>query len=457
MRRWKELIARSLTCWAFVSALMLLADAQQRAPVYPRGALLLYRNLAAPIRYATLGGSNRFRANINFENEPIECAILLKGSDGNFYSNARSRFLSGDGWVIAAGSGDLTVYDLLSLENVQARSWSSTNTQVELTIEWYRLERTKVDRETIKTRRSSPMPPNYRDRNGNSFIRYYLADIKREGMGWQQIFTLPRGGIIAPIVCIRWEERKADRVVARSIWIPGSNQRAPLPGMNDCLGLSSWNGNCQGEFSEPLRGASYNQYYGQRSWRNWAYEPIMSGVVYWFPFYVSIAYPVQYPIFVFNNLGELMGGHSMLGVNCPMPGCFIPFDTPAWWRIHIATIYEEVPYEWGGKYYAAEASGARSSYIDSSGRGTNAGFGLDCSGLIAVANRSPNNTHYGTGTILAETDPIQYYNSRQRRWLPDWNAVRPGDVFIRHHPGGSGNHVMLILYVFPPVPGSYPT
>lgn len=370
-----------------------------------------------------------------FNNEPIEFALLIKGSDGNFYSNvARSRFPSTDGWVIAAGWGNILILDIISLDNIRSRRWWRSETQVDLTIEWYRLERTEVDRESEKTPRASPYPPGYRDQHtGRNFIRYYLAHIRFEGEGWGQTFSLPTGGIIAPMVCIRWEEGPPnDRRVVHA-WLPGSNSWAPLPGMNDCLGLRRWDGECQGAFSEPVRRRTYNQHYGRRG-LNWAYSERLSGFIYWVPFYTSLPHPVQYPVFVFKNIGALTQGHSMLGLNSTSPPYYIRYDSPEWWRVHQATIYEGAPYEWGGKYYAAEASGLFSSYNEG-GRGTSLGFGLDCSGLITVAKGFPNDTRYGTGAIVRETYPIS------------WDEVRPGDVLIRHREGGGNNHVMLVIRV----------
>lgn len=423
----------ALWCVILTGSLTGTGYTQQRNPIYPRGALVLYRNTTAPLRYATMGGSTRFRANINFNDEPIEFVVLIKGSDGNFYTNvARSRFLSADGWVIATGYG-ITPYELLGLDNIQARRWRRSETQVDLTIEWYRLERTEVDRETTKTPRASPYPPGWRDQQtGRNYIRYYLAHIRYEGEGWSKTFSLPTGGIIAPMVCIRWEEGPPNNRQVVHMWLPNTNMWAPLPGMNDCLGLSRWNGECQGAFSEPVRRRTYNQHYGQRG-LNWAYSEILSGVVYWAP-YVTLPHPVQYPVFVFKNIGALTQGHSMLGLNSNSPPYYIRYDSPEWWRVHRATIYEGAPYEWGGKYYSAEASGRHYSYNEN-GRGTSMGFGLDCSGLITVAKGFPNDTRYGTGAIVAETYPIS------------WDEVRPGDVLIRHQAGGGNNHVMLVIRV----------
>lgn len=172
-----------------------------------------------------------------------------KGADGNFYTNAaRSRFPSTDGWVIAAGSGQIHPLELIGLDNIRAHRWWRSETQVDLTIDWYLLERTEVDRESAKTPRASPYPPGYRDpRTGRNFIRYYLAHIRYEGYGWSQTFSLPRGGIIAPMVCIRWEEGSPNNRRVVCMWLP-NNLWAPMPGMNDCLGLTRWMVNVKGRF-----------------------------------------------------------------------------------------------------------------------------------------------------------------------------------------------------------------
>lgn len=421
----------------------LLSYAQGSSPVYPQGAIILYRNRVAPFRYARMGGANLFRANINFEGEPIELALLVKGSDGRYYSNAYRRFRSQDGWILAMATG-IHYYDLMALENIVADNWFRPRTQVDLDIEWYMVDRTEVDRESTKTPRRSPYPPGYRDSQGRSFIRYYLAHIRRFGFGWNPTLTPSGGGIIAPMVCIRWEERRNNQTLVRFLWLP-SNRLAPMPGMNDCLGLRmDGSGTCQGSLSEPLRGANYNQHYGSRSVSDWAYTEAYRFAIHWYPGSPYIGYPVQYPIFVFQNIGALSQGHSMQGI--PGRSNFIAYDSPRWWVVHRATPYKNAPYEWGGKYYSAEASGDLCSYAPG---GTNQGFGLDCSGLIAVALGRPNSSRYVTGAIVMETEPIQRYNPNTRRWEDDWDNVMPADVIIRHQERGANNHVLLVIQVRP--------
>lgn len=423
----------------------LISYAQSSSPVYPRGAIILYRNRVAPFRYARMGGANLFRANINFEGEPIELALIVKGSDGRYYSNAYRRFRLQDGWIIAVATG-IHYYDLMGLENIIADNWFRPRTQVDLDIEWYVVDRTEVDRETTKTPRHSPYPPGYRDSQGRSFIRYYLAHISRFHSGWNPTLTPSEGGIIVPIVCIRWEERKDNQRFVRFLWLPG-NRLAPMPGMNDCLGLRmNGSGTCQGSRSEPLRGANYNQHYGGRYVNDWAYTEAYRHAIYWYPGSPYIGYPVQYPIFIFQNIGALSQRHSMQGIEGIPARTFIAYDSPRWWVVHRATLYKNAPYEWGGKYYAAEASGDRCSYAPN---GTNQGFGLDCSGLIAVALGYPNSTRYGTGAIMMETEPIQRYNRNTRQWEDDWDNVTPGDVVIRHQERGANNHVLLVIQVRP--------
>jgi hypothetical protein len=112
----------------------LLSYAQGSSPVYPRGAIILYRNRVAPFRYARIGGANLFRANINFEGELIELALLVKGSDGRYYSNAYRRFRSQDSWILAVATG-IHYYDLMALENIVADNWFRPRTQVDLDID----------------------------------------------------------------------------------------------------------------------------------------------------------------------------------------------------------------------------------------------------------------------------------------------------------------------------------
>ena len=410
------------------------ADAQNRNPVYPRGAAILYRNIDAPFRYARNGGSTQFRANINFEGERIEIALLIWGTDGKFYSNAHSSFRQRDGWILAVATG-IYLDDLQRLDSIRTERWSRLQTQTDLDIDWYLLDRTEVDRERAQTPRISPYPPGFRDTEGRSFIRYYLARVSLAGTGWSITRTPParKGSIIAPMVCIRWEERKDGRTFVRFLWLPRS--LAPLPGMNDCLGLrSDGSGTCQGELSEPLRRVGFNQYYDTTRYAPaWTYSESIGYRVYWYPFSPYIGYPVQYPIFVFRNLGSETrgGGHSMLGLHSESPRYSIPYDSPRWWLVHRATVYQDVPYEWGGKYYAAQTSGRLFSYAPN---GTNNGFGLDCSGLIAVALGFYNETRYGTGRIMESTVPIS------------WDRVIPGDVIIKE---GTDPHVLLVIKVMP--------
>jgi hypothetical protein len=402
----------------------------QNQPVYPRGILVLYKNTIAPLRYAG-SGSNRYRANINFDREPIQFVVLIKGSDGRFYYSRRTQFRVSDGWIVCAADGAAPYFswdEFRRTDVIETRGWSGTD----VTIEWYRLERTEVDREITKTTRQSPYPPG-REIGGETFIRYYLAHIRREGRGWDQTITLPTGGIIAPIVRVRWRERVNNQIEEKSLWAPKTINHVPLPGMNDCINPTR--SGCQGSQSTPSWNETYCQYYSGARFPNaplptsWIYRRQFSHFLP-LPDFRGSTFPYQYPVFVFKNIGSLQGGggNSMQGLSSNSPPYFIPYDSPAWWRVHIATCYEGVPYEWGGKYYAAETSGVRYSR-NRQGTGTVLGFGLDCSGLIAVANGLAGDPNYGTSRIAQLTRQI------------DWSEVRPGDVLLR------SDHVMLVTRV----------
>ncbi len=397
-----------------------------RPLVYPTGAIMLYWNRTEPIRYASMGSGRPFRANLNFVGEEIQVALIIRGSDGKFYSNVSRQFPQEDGWICAAARG-VYLDELRSLDAIRCERWGGSRTHVRLDIKWYEVDSHVVDRETQLTPRSSPYPPGTRDRQGRSFIRYYLAKIRYKGEGWSETWVPQKqnpmkGMIIAPIVLIEWQTQSG----SHSMWLP-SNQQAPMPGMTDCLRLS-FDGSCSGAVSEPVRGSRFGQYFAQGGRGSWGYTESLSSSAVWHPSGWYIGYPCQYPIFVFGNLNE-PPSHSKHGIRHGTT-VFIPYDTPIWWRLHRATLYSDVPYEWGGKVYHAQVSGDICSFNPN---GTNNGFGLDCSGLIALAKGEYNATRYGTEAIRDETVHIS------------WERVRPGDLFLRHGVSGRDNHVMLVL------------
>ncbi|MCX7926240.1 MAG: hypothetical protein N2554_10580 [Fimbriimonadales bacterium] len=314
----------------------------------------------------------------------------------------------------------------------------------------------RVDRETALTPRKSPdIPNNYR---GENLTRYFITDVEKESTGgWSKTRTLPSGGILAPIVRISWRERLSNgSVVAQELWVPGSDIVAPLPGLNDCTPISS-TGNCEGSNNVPLGVSRYNQSYAGRvtSFSNsgWIYRRAIGGWLYVSQQNGSIHLddvPVQYPVYVFKDIGRETGTSSSVALVSHLPTYHIPYDTPAWWRVHIASIYENVPYEWGGKYYAAEASGR----ILNNASSTHWGFGLDCSGLIAVARERARDGRYGTGAIERETNELVHVTrDRFGNTVPlrdsqgnkryKWEEVRPGDVLLRAERGRE--HVMLVV------------
>lgn len=436
---------------------------QSGSPVYPRGAVLLWRNATRPIRAAGPPGS-QFRAHVNFSGEEIEFALLVLGSDGQTYCNHRTRFPLSDGWVVGAVSGSAAIPLVSNIRTITAIRWQRANTQVDLDIDWFFVRTndptsgwgpSRVDRETTLTQRKSPdIPHNY---SGGYLTRYFITDVEKEPTGgWSKTRTLPSGGILAPIVRISWRERLNNgSAVAQELWVPGSSVVAPLPGLNDCLQIIR--GRCEDSNNVPLGTLRYNQSYVGRvaSFSNsgWIYRRSLGGWLYVEPRQGSIlldGVPVQYPVYVFKDIGRETGTSSSIALVNHFPTYHIPYDTPAWWRVHIASIYENVPYEWGGKYYAAEASGRILNDADS----TNKGFGLDCSGLIAVARERANDSLYGTGAIERETYELVHVTRDQRgNTVPQrdsrgnkrykWEEVRPGDVLLRTERGKE--HVMLVV------------
>lgn len=424
----------------------------------------MWRNMDAPIRNTGPRG-NQLRAHVNFSGERIEFVLVITGSDGQLYCNARSQFPLSEGWIVGAISGPsaLSFASDPNLGSRRAIDWTRTRTRTDIDIDWFLLrtnnpERnvgpSRVDRETTLTPQRSPeIPYNY---DGGLLERYFIVDVERETFGgWRKVWTLPSGGILAPMVRISWRERIGGTEVARELWVPADDGLAPLPGLNDCLRVDS-RGRCEGANTQPLAHLRYNQSFANRhinfytTLNSWIYRRVIIGALYVNARqgYLRLPHsiPVQYPVYVFKNIGILSGTSSSVALAEAFPAYYIPYDSPAWWRVHIASIYENVPYEWGGKHYAAQASGRYLNGTDN----RNMGFGLDCSGLIAVARERAGDSLYGTRAIERETYELVHRHANgepmrdsQRNKLYQWAGVRPGDVLLRLERGQE--HVMLVV------------
>ena len=417
--------------WIVVSMLtmhtagILHAQAQQDR-IYPTGEfVLLWRNATTPQRFIEVN-RERTRVNINYADERIQFALIMRATDGNYYAfhggtGDRPMYSPRDGWVVAHFNIPLLEYS--RLHTIVVRDWLRLppNRRTTVDIRWYRFEKSRVDRETRKTATVSP-PIDYQ-RDGMTHIRYYLVDITESGLSGgatRREGSLSSGGILAPIIHIRWVDQKGR---SRSYWIG-----EPLPGKNDCVRRDR-QGNCIEQQSDPSD-ATYNQYYEERAW---IYSRFFMASVF------NPQYPICYPVYVFRNLGVLHNsGHSDRGLTAdPFPQYNIAYGTSRWWRVHQATIWENVPYEWGGKFYGARASGRRHGY-NRNGAGTTLGFGLDCSGLVAVAKDNYGNANYGTGAIMNETTWLGETDRRTGERRHYWNRLRPGDVVIKR------GHVMMV-------------
>jgi len=422
--------------------------AQNQGVVYPTGFVLIYRNERTPFRWVQrwVQRNNqrvleRVRVNINYNMETIQFVLIIRGSDGNYYTNFGGTgnteyYRPEDGWIIM-GTG-IPVEDYARFHTVLVRDWLRlpTNRRVALDVRWYGYAGSRVDRETRKTTTVSP-PLNYVDPGGRDRIRYYLVDIEQNpgsgNWGKRRINLSDSGGIIAPMIRISWRDPKSNS--ERVEWFPSqSSGLAPLPGLNDCARRSS-TGACIESINTPTD-ASFNQYWSNRTWD---YN------IYFSASLINPQYPVQYPVFVMHNVGAITGGHSDRGIVGDVVNYNISYDTPRWWRIQRATIWLNVPYEWGGKFFGARASGQQFNY-NLNGSGTTSGFGLDCSGLVAVAKGSYRAYYYGVGAVVNETRWLyREVRSGGRVFrVNDWASLRPGDVIVRHP---RNSHVMILYRI----------
>lgn len=423
--------------WIVLSVLTILtaglfvhAQGQQQGRIYPTGQfVLLWRNATTPQRFIEVNRERR-RVHINYNNEEIEFSLIMRASDGNyygFYNGTGTRtYPPTQGWVVAYSNIPLDDYSQLHTIVVRDYTRLPLNRRTPVQIGWYWFDGSRVDRETTRT--ATVSPPTYRRRDGMTFIRYYLVDIQRGSSGANSTNSrrLSSGGILAPIIHIRWTDSNGNQ---RSKWIG-----EPLPGKNDCTRWDGRTGTCiGGSQSNPVPGANYNQFYERREW-NYS--------LYFLADIINLRYPVCYPVYVFRNLGALHdSGHSDSGLSSATPIYNVAYGTARWQRVHRATIWENVPYEWGGKFYGACASGVRHGGRRDNGTGTSLGFGLDCSGLVAVAKGDYGNTNYGTHAIVNETTWLG--ETRRGERIPHWHRLRPGDVIIR-----PGVHVMLVCRTY---------
>lgn len=398
------------------------AQREQQNRIYPTGQfVLLWRNDRMHQRFIEVNRERR-RVHINYNNEQIDFVLIMRASDGNYYgfyggTGDTETYPPTEGWVVAYS--DIPNQDYSRLHTIVVKDYEDLplNRRTRVEVSWYRFERSRVDRETQKTATVSP-PTNY-ERDEMTFIRYYLVDITNSGLSGgrgRRSVSLSSGGILAPIFHITWTDSNG---IQRSKWIG-----EPLPGKNDCTRRDR-RGNCVEQQPNPLPNENYNQYYEET--RTWNYSIYFSTNIH------NPQYPVCYPVYVFKNLGALHNsGHSDRGLSAgPVPGYNVAYGTNRWLRVHRATIWENVPYEWGGKFYGARASGVRHGY-NRNGTGTSLGFGLDCSGLVAVAKGDYGNTNYGTYAVVNETTLLR-----------DWRQLRPGDVVIK-----PGVHVMIVCRTY---------
>lgn len=371
------------------------------------------------------------RVNVNYNGETIQMVLIIRGSDGNYYTNFGGTgnteiYRPEDGWIVMVNG--IPSGEYARFHEIRVRDWLRIppSRRVALDVRWYRFEGSRVDRETAKTNTVSP-PLNV-VRDGRNRIRYYLVDIERNAgsgnWGRREMRISNSGGVIAPIVRVSWRDPRSG--VERVVWLP-SQEYAPLPGLNDCS-RRSWGGNCIESINIPSD-STYNQYMHRE--RTWNYTLYFSGSI------INPRYPVQYPVFIMHNIGALTDGHSDRGI-----AGNIAYDTSRWWRVHRATIWLGVPYEWGGKFYGARASGQVFNY-NQRGTGTTRGFGLDCSGLVAVAKGDYGNTFYGVSSVVNETVRLTR-RERDGREVNDWQRLRPGDVIVRT---GERSHVMIVYRV----------
>lgn len=393
--------------------------------VEPTGFTILFRNTTAPIRYITDRQNNRIAANIHLTGDTLQFRLIIKGSDGRFYTQlahptATMTFDDRDGWSYhVVGSFPLHTQGRLTVVYDWDRIRREGNIRPQLEVTWYALDRSVVDRETHHT--STQSPDLRRVINGRDLIRYYLVKIDRSpgggSWGYREI-TLPhdsnqrrgiRGNIIALIVCVSWIDSRGTR---REVWIPSSNNTAPLPGLNDCSRRVG--DRCVGSVSTPMD-ATFNQSYATRRWDyDYGY-----GMFYFDGDRLRV-YRLQYPVYVMRDLSSRV----------PLP---TSTQQTRRWRVYRSTIWENVPYEYGGKYFGARASGIHHSYRDANGNGSNSGFGLDCSGLIRVSSGVYNDPYYGVSSVWDSTQPTT------------WDRLQPGDVIIKLGNRERIGHVMLVL------------
>lgn len=138
-----------------------------------------------------------------------------------------------------------------------------------------------------------------------------------------------------------------------------------------------------------------------------------------------------------------------------------------------ASIFLEVPYEVGGKWFGGKSPGGRNIQVES-GQGYQ-GYGIDCTGLPSAAGILAN---MGWGTTFPQWrrsthrqgNPVPSYplydhwnnwvwRSRRRRWVREqgnfenWFSrlvlgfVQPGDLIDTGNPDGDFNHIRMIYRV----------
>jgi len=394
--------------------------------VEPQGFTVLFRNTRTPFRWITTQNNQRVAANIHLTGEELEFRLIITGSDGRYYTDlphptSTLHLRERDGWIYHLTYGKFCPLHSRDGQPTVVYDWMRIRRDLrpQLEVRWYAVDRSVVDRETSITSTVSP------DRNtvinNRDHIRYYLVRISRSpgGGSWgrrsitlqneRTQFSSINGNIIALIVNIRWTDRRG---VQREVWIPTDDRDTPLPGLNDCSRRR--NNQCIESVTSP-QDAVFNQFYAGD--RRWYYEPIYSGFLY-FDGVTLRSYPMQYPVYVMRDMRTRVDLPTTMA------------ETRRW-RVYRATIWENVPYEFGGKFFGCRASGREYNYRNrADNSGTTKGFGLDCSGLIRVSDGVYGDVNYGTWSVWYATSSCT------------WRELRIGDVIIK-----PGEHVMLVLSI----------